>query len=44
MLNLYGINEKLIIEIIDKGLFNDKPEARKGVYSGMSTKLKEIIL
>lgn len=44
VLNLYWINEKLIIEIIDKWLFNEKPESRKGVYSGMSTKLKEIIL
>lgn len=42
--NLYGINEKLIIEIIDKWLFNEKPEERKWVYSWMSGKLKEIIL
>ena len=42
--SLYGIDEKLTIEIINKGLFNKKPENRKGVYSGMSSKLKEIIL
>ncbi len=42
--NLYGINEKLILEIIQKGSFNEKIEERKWVYSGMSNKLKEIIL
>ena len=42
--SLYGIDEKLTIEIINKWLFNKKPEHRKWVYSGMSSKLKEIIL
>jgi ATP-dependent Clp protease ATP-binding subunit ClpC len=42
--NLYGINEKLILEIIQKGSFNEKIEERKWVYSGMSNKVKEIIL
>jgi hypothetical protein len=27
--SLYGINEKLTIEIINKGLFNESPEVRK---------------
>lgn len=44
ILNLYGINEKLVLEIIGKGSFNEKTEERKWVYSGMSNKLKEIIL
>lgn len=42
--SLYGINEKLTIEIINKGLFNENPEKRKWVYSGMSTRLKNVIL
>jgi len=29
LFDLYGINEKLIIEIIGKGLFNAKPTTRK---------------
>lgn len=44
VLNLYGINEKLIIEIVDKWLFNEKPSERKWIYSWMSQKLKEVIL
>lgn len=42
--NLYGINEKLTLEILNKGLFNETTEKRKGVYSWMSTRLKNIIL
>ena len=42
--SLYGINEKLTIEIINKGLFNENPENRKWVYSGMNSRLKNIIL
>jgi len=42
--SLYGINEKLTIEIINKGLFNESPEVRKWVYSGMNTRLKNVIL
>lgn len=41
---LYGIDSKLALEIINKGIFNKKTQERKGVYSGMGTKLKEIIL
>ncbi len=42
--NLYWINEKLTIEIINKWIFNEKFEKRRGVYSGMSTRLKNAIL
>ena len=42
--NLYWIDKKLILEIINKGLFNEKPENRKGVYIWMNNKLKDIIL
>ena len=42
--SLYGINEKLTLEIINKGLFNENPENRKWVYSGMNARLKNIIL
>ena len=42
--SLYGMNEKLTIEIINKGLFNENPEKRKWVYSGMNTRLKNVIL
>ncbi|RKW24368.1 ATP-dependent Clp protease ATP-binding subunit [Candidatus Gracilibacteria bacterium] len=42
--SLYGINEKLTLEIINKAIFNESLEKRKGVYSGMSTRLKNVIL
>ncbi|MCD5385219.1 ATP-dependent Clp protease ATP-binding subunit [Candidatus Gracilibacteria bacterium] len=42
--NLYGINEKLTLEIINKGIFNETYEKRKGVYSGMNSRLKNTIL
>jgi len=42
--NLYWIDKKLILEIINKGLFNEKPEDRKWVYTWMNNKLKDIIL
>ena len=42
--NLYGIDQKLTLEIINKWVFNDKPEKRKWVYSGMNNELKNIIL
>lgn len=42
--NLYWINEKLTIEIINKWIFNEKLEKRRGVYSGMSPRLKNAIL
>ena len=42
--NLYWINEKLTIEIINKGIFNEKLEKRRWVYAGMSHRLKNVIL
>ncbi|MDD2870670.1 MAG: ATP-dependent Clp protease ATP-binding subunit [Candidatus Gracilibacteria bacterium] len=42
--NLYGINEKLTLEIINKAIFNEAYEKRVGVYSGMNTRLKNTIL
>ena len=42
--NLYWINEKLTIEIINKAIFNETPAKRKGVYSWMSSRLKNCIL
>ncbi len=42
--DLYWIDRKLVIEIIWKWVFNDKPEKRKWVYSGMNNELKNIIL
>ncbi|MDD3302541.1 MAG: ATP-dependent Clp protease ATP-binding subunit [Candidatus Gracilibacteria bacterium] len=42
--NLYGINEKLTLEILSKGLFNEKSENRKGEYIGINKKLKDVIL
>ncbi len=44
LFNLYWINEKLIIEIIGKGLFNAKPTVRKGKYIGMDATLKDVVL
>jgi ATP-dependent Clp protease ATP-binding subunit ClpA len=44
VLTLYGIDKKLTLEIINKGLFNTMPGKRKGVYSGMNQKCKDIIL
>ncbi len=41
---LYWINEKLAIEIINKWVFNEAPSIRKWVYSGMSSRLKNVIL
>jgi hypothetical protein len=42
--NLYGINEKLTLEIIHKAVFNELPSKRKGVYAGMNQRLKSVIL
>ena len=42
--NLYGINEKLIIELVGKGHFNKLPEERKWKYRWLDAKMKEIIL
>ena len=44
VLSLYGIDKKLTLEIINKGLFNTSPIKRKWVYGGMSKKCKDIIL
>ncbi len=44
ILTLYGIDKKLTLEIINKGLFNVSPIKRKGVYSWMHQKCKDIIL
>jgi len=42
--DLYWINEKLAIEIINKWLFNELPNKRRWVYSWMSSRLKNVIL
>lgn len=42
--DLYWIDYKLILEIINKWIFNEKIEKRKWVYSWMDSKLKNIIL
>jgi len=42
--NLYWINEKLTLEIINKWIFNETYEKRKWVYSWMNSRLKNIIL
>lgn len=44
VLTLYGIDKKLTLEIINKGLFNVSPTKRKWVYSWMHQKCKDIIL
>ena len=41
---LYGINEKLLIDILDKEWFSDVFPQDKWVYSWMSSKLKNTIL
>ncbi len=42
--NLYWINEKLTLEIINKGIFNEAHDKRKWVYSWMNSRLKNTIL
>ena len=44
ILNLFWINEKLVLEIIQKWIFNEIPETRKWVYTWMSSRTKNIIL
>ncbi|MDQ7008992.1 MAG: ATP-dependent Clp protease ATP-binding subunit [Candidatus Gracilibacteria bacterium] len=44
LFDLYGVNEKLIIELVGKGHFNKKPDERKGKYKGLNIKMKDIIL
>lgn len=44
LFNLYWIDEKLTLEIINKAIFNETLEKRKWVYSGMNSRLKNIIL
>lgn len=41
---LYGIDEKLVIEILSQWVLNTSPNKRKGVYSGMHQRCKDIIL
>lgn len=41
---LYGIDKRLTLEIINKGVINAAPSKRKWVYSGMDQKCKDIIL
>ncbi len=42
--DLYGINQKLALEIINSWVINDTLEKRKWVYSWMNNELKNIIL
>ena len=42
--NLYWIDEKLVIEIISKAIFNEPISKRKWVYVWMSQRLKNVIL
>ncbi len=42
--NLYGINEKLALEIINKWIFNEKIDVRKWIYSWLNKNFKDIIL
>lgn len=42
--NLYWINEKLVMEILDKEIFNESFKKRSWVYSGMNNRLKSVIL
>ncbi|MDP5039236.1 MAG: ATP-dependent Clp protease ATP-binding subunit [Candidatus Gracilibacteria bacterium] len=42
--NIYGINEKLIIEVLEKTNIIGSYSDRKGVYSGMDNSLKDSIL
>lgn len=42
--SLYWINEKLTLEIINKAIFNEALDKRKWIYSGMNTRLKNVIL
>lgn len=42
--NLFWINEKITLEIINKWIFNETFEKRAWVYSGMNSRLKNVIL
>lgn len=42
--NLYWISEKLVLEIVNKWIFNETFEKRKWDYSWMTPRLKNIIL
>lgn len=42
--NLYGINEKIVVELIQRWAFNEIPEQRVGVYSWMNQRLKDVVL
>ncbi len=41
---LYGVDTKLTLEILSRGVLNTSPAKRKGVYSGMHQRCKDIIL
>ena len=42
--DLFGINEKLVIELVGKGVFNKTPEQRRWKYKWLNPKMKEVIL
>ncbi len=44
VLTLYWIDEKLVIEMIGKWVFNETLDKRKGSYKGMNGRLKNVIL
>lgn len=44
LFSIYGVNEKLVLEIISKTWFSKLIEDRKWVYSGMDRDLKETLL
>ncbi|MBS9775108.1 ATP-dependent Clp protease ATP-binding subunit [Candidatus Gracilibacteria bacterium] len=44
VLTLYGIDERLTIELIEKGVFNETLDKRLGKYQGINERLKKIIL
>ena len=44
LFDLFGINEKLVVEIMNKWIFNETFEKRKWVYKWMNERLKSVIL
>jgi len=42
--NLYWINEKLVLEILNRGIFNETYQKRVWVYAWMNARLKSVIL
>ncbi|MCH8518273.1 hypothetical protein LAT59_00710, partial [Candidatus Gracilibacteria bacterium] len=41
---LYGVDTKLTLEILERGIMNTDTKKRKGVYSGMHQRSKDILL